>query len=311
MGFFHKVYRYVFDADYRKTINVNLGKYDHVSDLEYLKMVYSLNMHSDLNLETPKTFSEKLQWLKLYNRRSEYTMMVDKYLVRDYVAKKIGEEYLIPLLGAWDDPDQINFDTLPNQFVLKCNHNSGLGMYICKDKAQMDVDAVKKELRRGLKQDYYLTLREWPYKNVPRKIIAEQYMEDEETSELRDYKFFCFNGAPKALFVATDRQTPGEEVKFDFFDMEYQHLNVRQGHPNAKILPQKPKCFDLMADLACKLSKDIPHVRVDFYEVNGKVYFGEMTFFHFSGMVPFEPAEWDEKFGDWLTLPAGDDLNVK
>jgi len=184
-------------------------------------------------------------------------------------------------------------------------------MYICKDKAQMDVDAVKKELRRGLKQDYYLTLREWPYKNVPRKIIAEQYMEDEETSELRDYKFFCFNGAPKALFVATDRQTPGEEVKFDFFDMEYQHLNVRQGHPNAKILPQKPKCFDLMADLACKLSKDIPHVRVDFYEVNGKVYFGEMTFFHFSGMVPFEPAEWDEKFGDWLTLPAGDDLNVK
>lgn len=279
------------------------GFFNWLPDKQYLKMQYFAIFKKKLDLDKPKTFSEKLQWLKLYDRKPEYTQMVDKYLVRDFIKEKIGEEYLIPLIGVWDLPDDIDFDALPERFVLKCNHNSGVGMYICKDKSKMDVEKVRSELRCGLAQDYYLTGREWPYKNVKPRIIAEQYMEDYETAELRDYKFFCFNGEPKALFVATERQVSGEEVKFDFFDMDYNHINVKNGHPNAKVHPEKPKQFELMKDLSKKLSKNIPHVRVDFYEVNGKVYFGEMTFFHFSGFVPFEPEEWDYKLGEWINLP--------
>ena len=273
-------------------------------DKTYLKLKYRLSMKKKLNLKAPETFNEKLQWLKLYDRNPEYTVMVDKYLVRQYIADKIGEEYLIPLIGAWDDPDEIDFDKLPDRFVLKCNHNSGLGMYICKDKSLIDVSEIKKELKRGLRQNYYLNGREWPYKNVPRKIIAEQYMEDEKTQELRDYKFFAFNGEVKALFIATDRQKNGEETKFDFFDAEFNHLDFINGHPNAEVYPDKPVMFEEMKALAKKLSEGIPQVRVDFYEVNGKIYFGELTFSHWSGMVPFEPQEWDEKFGDWIELPT-------
>ena len=229
-------------------------------------------------------------------------MMVDKYLVREYISEKIGEEYLIPLIGVWDSPDEVDFDKLPERFVLKCNHNSGLGMYICKNKSKMDVQKVRDELRKGLKQDYYLTSREWPYKDVPRKIIAEKYMEDPETSELRDYKFFCFDGKVKALFIATERQNPNEETKFDFFDENYTHLPIKNGHPNAKILPQKPKNFEKMKELAEVLSQRLPHIRVDFYEVGGKIYFGELTFFQNSGLVPMEPEEWDYKFGEWINL---------
>ena len=154
-----------------------------------------------------------------------------------------------------------------------------------------------------MKKNLYWRAREWVYKDLMPKIIAEQYMEDEKTSELRDYKFFCFDGEVKMLFVATERQKQNEEVKFDFFDVDYNRLPFKQGHPNAKVLPEKPQCFDEMKELAAKLSKGIPHVRVDFYEVNGKVYFGELTFFHFCGLVPFEPEEWDFKLGSWIELP--------
>ena len=155
-----------------------------------------------------------------------------------------------------------------------------------------------------MNRNFYWWEREWPYKSVKPRIIAEQYMEDAATAELRDYKFFCFNGEVKALFIATERQKEGEEVKFDFFDADFNHLPVRQGHPNAQIAPEKPVTFAEMKRLATKLSEGIPHVRVDFYEVNGKIYFGELTFYHFGGAVPFEPSEWDKTFGDWITLPA-------
>lgn len=167
----------------------------------------------------------------------------------------------------------------------------------------MDITKVKAELKEGLAEDYYLTNREWPYKNVKRKIVAEQYMEDKFFHELRDYKFFCFNGKPKALFIATERQAAGKETKFDFFDMDFNHLDFRNGHPNADSLPEKPKSFALMRQLAEKLSQNMPHVRIDFYEVDGRVYFGEITFFHWSGFMPFEPEEWDYIFGSWLRLP--------
>ncbi len=288
------------DKKYRTKLFAGLGFYDRMDDEKYLKKLYTVNFGKELDLENPKTFNEKLQWLKLYDRKPEYTMMVDKYKVREYVAEKLGEEYLIPLLGVWDDPEEIDFDKLPNQFVLKCNHNSGLGMCICKDKSKLDIKKVKSELRKGLKQDYYLHGREWPYKDVPRKIICEKYMVDESGYELKDYKIFCFNGEPKALFVATDRMT---DTKFDFFDVEFNHLPFTNGHPNAEKEIAKPQNLDEMLKAASILSKGIPQVRIDLYNVNGKILFGEMTFSHWSGMVPFEPNKWDERFGEWIVLP--------
>jgi len=228
---------------------------------------------------------------------------VDKIEVKKYVAEKIGEEYIIPTIGVWDNPDDIDFDALPDKFALKCNHNSGIGMVICKDKSRLDIEKVREGLRRGLAQDYYMSGREWPYKDVKRRILAEQFMEDEKTAELRDYKFFCFNGEAKMLFIASDRQKAGEETKFDFFDMDYNLLPFTNGHPNSKVLPEKPECFDKMRELAEKLSEGIPQLRVDFYEVNGRIYFGELTFFHWGGMMPFEPEEWDYKIGEWIKLP--------
>ena len=272
------------------------------SDETYIKIMFRMFMGKSLDLKNPRSFSEKLQWLKLYNRKPEYTMMVDKVKVKDYVAKVLGKEYIIPTLGVWDNPDDIDFEKLPNRFVLKCNHNSGLGMYICKDKSKMDIEKVKDNLRLGLAQNYFLGNREWPYKNVERRVFAEAYKED-EFGELRDYKLFCFDGEVKALFIATDRSKGDHAVRFDFFDENFNHLPFTNGHPNAATIPQKPKMFEKMKELAAKLSKGIPHVRIDFYEVGNQVYFGEMTFFHWSGMVPYEPEEWDYKFGEWLRLP--------
>ena len=294
--------KFVTNPDFRFLRLAEKGIYDSMPDEKYIKKLYHAKMGKKPNLDFPRTYNEKLQWLKLHDRRPEYVKMVDKYEVKAYVAEKIGEEYIIPTIGVWDSPDEINFDELPDKFVLKCNHNSGVGLSICKDKSTFDIEKAKKELARGLNQNYYLTGREWPYKDVKRRIIAEKYMEDEKTAELRDYKFFCFNGEAKMLFIASDRQTKGEETKFDFFDMEYNHLPFTNGHPNAKVLPEKPLCFDEMRALAEKLSAGIPHLRVDFYEVNGKVYFGELTFSHWSGMKPFEPDEWDEKIGEWLNI---------
>lgn len=279
-----------------------LGFYNRLSDKDFLKKLYRIRMGKELNLENPVTFNEKLQWLKLNDRRIEYVSMVDKCKVKNYVANIIGSEYIIPTIGVWKKFDEIDFEALPNKFVLKCTHDSG-GLVICKDKSAFSPSLAKKKINKSLRQNYYYASREWPYKDVEPLIIAEEYMEDSDTGELRDYKFFCFDGVPKALFVATDRQKSGEEVKFDFFDIDYNHLDLRNGHNNANNPPEKPLQFELMKELAKKLSQNIPHVRVDFYEVNGKVYFGEMTFFHFSGLVPFEPVEWDYEFGNYINLP--------
>lgn len=271
-------------------------------DSVYLKIRFKRKMGYRLNLKNPKSFSEKLQWQKLYDRRPEYTMMVDKVKVKEFVASKIGEQYVIPTLGVWEYPDQIDFDALPERFVLKVNHNSGTGMYICKDKNKMNVEKVRAELRKGLKENYYKKNREWPYKDVPRRAFAEAYMED-EFGELRDYKFFCFDGEVKALFIASDRSKGEHAVKFDYFDADFNHLPFTNGHPNAGVPPKKPKSFEEMKRLAAVLSKGIPQVRIDFYDVNGKPYFGEMTFFHWSGMMPYDPIEWDYKFGEWIHFP--------
>lgn len=274
------------------------------SDKQYLKAQFRLKMGKPLNLRNPQTFSEKLQWLKLYDRRPEYTMMVDKYAVKEYVASIVGEKYVIPTLGVWDRVEDIEWDSLPNQFVLKCTHDSG-GLVICRDKSKLDIQNAERILNVSLSRDYYMGNREWPYKNVPRRIIAEKYIEPRpDINDLPDYKFFCFDGEVKALFIATDRQKEGEDVKFDFFDADFNHLPFRQGHENASPTPTKPENFELMKKVAEQLSKGYPQVRVDLYDLGNRVLFGELTLYHFSGTVPFVPEEWDRRFGDMLNLPG-------
>lgn len=284
-----------------------LGRFEKIApivpDKAYLRVKYYLRMGKRLKLRHPVTYNEKIQWLKLYGRTPVNTIMADKYLVKHYIEEQLGKGYVIPLLGVWDSPDEIDFDALPSKFVLKCNHNSGAGMCICTDKTKLNIELVKKELQKGLEENYYTKSREKAYKDIPKKIIAEEFMEDSTTKDLRDYKFFCFNGVPKVLFVATGRELGEHEVKFDFFDMDYKHLPITNGHPNANPYPEKPKTFEEMKRLATKLSEGIPHVRVDFYEVDGNLYFGEFTFSHWGGMTPFEPEEWDKIFGDWIQLP--------
>lgn len=273
-------------------------------DKAYLKLKYRILMHKKLNLDHPQTFNEKLQWLKLYDRRPIYTKMVDKVTAKEYVSSIIGEDFIIPTIGVWSRPEDIEWDKLPEKFVLKCNHDSG-GLVICQDKKKLDKIAAMQKLRKSLKTNFYKEGREWPYKNVPRRILAEEYVEPVPgLNDLPDYKFFCFDGVVKALFVGTERQNPNEDVKFDFFDAEFNPLPFRQGHDHAAVLPSKPKHFETMKRAAEKLSKGMPQVRVDFYEVGEKVLFGELTLFHFSGMTPFEPEEWDYRFGEWIDLPV-------
>jgi glycosyltransferase len=266
----------------------------------YVRVEYFIVFGKRLRLKNPQTYSEKLQWLKLHEGDPIYTRMVDKAEAKKYVTEIIGEEYIIPTYGVWNHFDEIDFDKLPDQFVLKTTHDSG-GVIICKDKKTLDKNAAKVKLEKSLKNDYYYTSKEWPYKNVVPRIIAEKYMED-ESGELCDYKLFCFDGKMKALFIATDRFTSGEETKFDFFDENFNHLPFTNGHPNATKPIKKPESFQQMKDLAEKLSQKIPHVRVDFYCTNGKIYFGELTFFHWGGFKRFEPEEWDFKFGEWFKL---------
>ena len=271
-------------------------------DKPYLKLLYWAFMEKKLDLSNPTTYNEKIQWLKLYDRKPEYTRLVDKYEVKGYVADKIGSEHIIPTYGVWDRPESIDYDSLPERFVLKSTHDSG-GIMIVDKREGLDKEKINSFFNKRLRQSTYKKQREWPYKDVKPRVIAEQYMEDAATQELRDYKFFCFNGEVKAMFIATDRLSKDKPTAFDFFDTDFNWLDVRHGHPNAEHKPAKPENFDLMIRLSEILSKDLIHVRVDLYEINGKVYFGEITFYHHGGIVPFDPEEWDRKFGEWLVLP--------
>lgn len=274
----------------------------YVSDENFVKWKYYLNFHKRLDLRNPQTFNEKLQWLKLYDQHEEYTQLVDKYEAKQFVASIIGKEYIIPTIGVYDSIEEIDFEYLPQQFVIKCTHNSG-GIIVCKDKQILDIKNSCKQLEKWLKVNPYWKNREYPYKNVKPRIIIEQYMEDESGYELKDYKFFCFDGEPKCLFVATDRGKEGEETKFDFFDLEWNHLPFTNGHPNSKQSISKPNSFENMIEISRRLSQGFPHVRVDLYNINGRIYFGELTFFHWSGLTPFVPEEWDYRFGEFLNLP--------
>ncbi len=269
------------------------------SDELYLRMQYRLMTGKKLNLKNPQTFNEKLQWLKLYDRKTEYTVMVDKYLAKKYVADKIGEQYIIPTLGVWNKFEEIDFAKLPNQFVLKCTHDSG-GLVICKDKSKFDVKVAKKKILCSLKRDYYLVGREWPYKNVPRRIIAEKFMEDESGKDLNDYKIFCFDGQPKLIQVDYDRFA---NHRRNYYDIEWNYVTIENHYPSdPSHIIRKPIVIDKMIELAKQLSAGIPHVRVDFYIIGESIYFGELTFYHASGFEDFFPSKWNYELGSCIKL---------
>lgn len=295
------VKRFVTEPGFRFNFLAHCGYKNNVSSEVFVSRIYRYKMGRDLDLKDPVLYTEKLQWLKLYDHRDEYTQMVDKLAAKKFVADRIGEQYVIPLLGVWDAADAIDFESLPEQFVLKTTHDSG-GYQVCRNKKSLDIKAVKRKMRRLLRRNYYNCSREWPYKNVKPQIIAEKYMEDAIQGELRDYKFFTFGGVPKVLYIAQGRGRGGQTYA-DFFDMEFHHLPFTIDHDMAPKFPEKPVNFELMKDFAAKLSAGTPQLRVDFYEVDGKLYFGEMTFFHCSGMAPFHPEQWDRTFGEWVNLP--------
>lgn len=272
-----------------------------IPDAAYLKYMYRKVMGKKLDLENPRTFNEKLQWLKLHDRRPEYTKMVDKYEVRHYIKEKIGEEYLIPLAGGpWDKFEDIDFSELPGQFVLKCTHDSG-SVAICKDKRNFDIQLVRKRFNRALKGNFFYGGREWPYKNVKPRIIAESYISDKKGEEIVDYKLHCFNGEVKLILVCADRT--GEEKKV-FYDSEWNKLPVKRPNMSSDAEIPRPQMLEHMVRISQIFSAQIPFLRVDLYQALGKIYFGELTFFPAGGFEAFEPEEWDVVMGAWLRLPG-------
>lgn len=276
--------------------------FNWMDDKTYLEIAYRIQLGKKLNLDCPTTFSEKLQWLKLYNRKPEYTQLVDKYEAKKIVAGIIGEEYIIPTIGVWEKFEDINFNELPNQFVLKCTHDSG-GLIICKDKSKLDIEKARKKINRCLNHSYYWGVREWPYKNVRRRIIAEKFIELKPyVKDLPDFKWYCFNGEPKFCQVIQDRSI---DEKIDFFDTDWNHqpfigLNPKAIH--AANLPERPPQIETHIKIARLLSKNIPYARVDLYDVGERIYFGEITLFPGSGFGVFTPDEWNEIIGSWIDL---------
>lgn len=296
-------FRLLYDKEVQFYVLKRLGLLDRLDDEKYLKKQFYAVTRKKLDLNNAITFNEKIQVLKLIDRKELYTSLVDKYEVRKFVEKNLGKEYLIPLIGVWDDPEQIDFSLLPEQFVLKCNHNSGVGMCICKNKNDIDIKTVRKELRKGLDENYYLSGREWPYKNVKRKVIAEKYMVDESGTELKDYKLFTFDGKVHYIQVDYDRFTDHHR---NFYDLEWNYVpftTLYPTNPNRKIA--KPVCLERLiksAEVLAKAAGTPRFVRVDFYVINDHIYFGEMTFYHGSGYEKFYPEEYGEKLGDLIKL---------
>lgn len=283
-------------------------------DKPYLQLLYRFKMGHRLDLKSPKTFTEKIQWLKLYNRKPEYTFMVDKYAVKKYVADIIGEKYIIPTLGVWDKPEDIDWDALPNEFVLKTTHGGGSGgVVICKDKKTFDRNKAILTLRDSMNSDIYRSLREWPYKDVKKRVLAEKYMAPKDMVnnpiyDLSDYKFFCFNGEPKYCQVIRDRHS---KESIDFYDMNWRHQEFVGLNPvtssgknlvNGVNPVPRPLLLDDMICVCHKLSKNMKFVRIDMYVIDNRIYFGEITFYPASGMGLFNPDKWNEELGNLISL---------
>lgn len=271
------------------------------SDKVYMQLLYRFQLGRRLDLENPQFFTEKLQWLKLYDRREEYSKIVDKYEVKKIVASMVGEEFIIPTLGVWNSINDIEWELLPDKFVIKTTFGGGSdGVFFCNNKKELDVDRLKRKLSKAMNTNPYKRLREWPYKNVPKRIIAEEILED-KSGDLRDYKFYCFNGEPKVLLIASNRYS---SHNFDYFDMDFNKLPITSAMgPNNPSLTEKPICFERMKIIAKQLSANYPHIRIDLYDCNNRIYFGEMTLYDSSGFDNLNSDEWDLKFGSWISLP--------
>lgn len=294
------LFRCLYDKKYRFIILDRLGIYKKTSDKEYLEKKFMTLMNRDLNLANPQTFNEKLQWLKLYDRKLEYTTMVDKYAVKKYVADIIGEEYIIPTIGVWNHFDEIDFDKLPKQFVLKCTHDSG-GVVICQDKNKLDLKSAKKKIEKCLKRNYYWSSREWPYKDVKPRIIAEKFLSEEGKEDLADYKVLCFHGEPKIIEVHMGRFNGNHTA--DNYDTFWNKTDIEQlDLPKTNELIPKPVFLDEMLRLSRLLAKNLIHIRVDWYFSNNRLYFGELTFYDGSGYNQF-CGNADEFLGSLIKLP--------
>ena len=285
----------------RLLIIVLLNKFGHnIPDEKYLKLKFYLETGYWPDLKQPKTFNEKLNWLKLNHRKELYTRLADKYLVKEYVSEKIGSEHVVPLLGAWETYDQIDVGGLPAEFVLKATHDSS-GVIICMDKTKYDANAAGRHFNKVLSENYFYSSREWPYKDIKPRIIAEALLKsDDHNSIIRDYKFMCFNGVPRLMYCTVK----GTDVYENYYDMEFNPVEINRGFPRHIPEFEQPKSYMLMKELAEKLAKDIPFVRIDFYESDGQVYFGEFTFYDWGGFKPFKEKEWDYKLGEWINLPT-------
>lgn len=270
-----------------------------LNDEQYLKLLYRVIFGHKLNLKAPRTFNEKLSWLKLYGRRDVYTTMADKYAVKLYVTNLVGGKYVVENLVVADKWDDIDFESLPEQFVIKCTHDSG-GAFVCRKKEQFDFDGVRSKIERNLKHDYFHSYREWPYLNIPRRIIVDKFLDDKTGEELRDYKFWCFNGKPVYMYCTIK----GKDVYENFYDMDFKPIMIDHGFPRHKPEFEKPAAFEEMKEVAAKLSKGVPFVRVDLFYVEGHIYFGEYTFYDWAGLRPFG-GNWDEELGKLIQLPIG------
>lgn len=273
-----------------------------IPDKSFLKFIYKVQFGKKLDLQNPQTFNEKLNWLKLYNRNPEYTKMVDKIEVRKYIEDKLGPGYTVPLLGVYESFEEINFDELPEQFVIKTNHDSA-GYAICKDKRTFDFDSAKKKLSKHLSRNYFWMGREWPYKNVKPRLLVEKYMQDGHNEDLNDWKFYCANGTP-FLFYTTFERASERGLSMNYYNMDGTRIPVRHcNYPNYDGDLVKPKNFDKMVEIASKLSEGIPFVRVDLYDINNEIYFGELTFFPGCGVEGIIPDSYDKIWGDKIVLP--------
>ena len=286
---------------YRTRVLIKLGYYDSLSDEEFLKKVFPKYMGYPLDLENPKTFSEKLQWLKVNYRNPIQTVMVDKHEAKNFIAERVGSQYIIPTLAVWDSVEDIDFDALPNQFVLKSTHDSG-GIVICKDKSSLDFEAAKAKLSVSLKRDYSKIAREWAYQNVPRRIIAEEYISELGKDDLLDYKMYSFHGEPKLTVVCSNRFSK-IGTRMNFYDINWEPMGIHFGHyPPLPTEFPKPATYEEMKRLTAELSKDSPFLRVDFYEIKGRLFIGELTFFPGAGFEKFRPMSKDYELGEWLHL---------
>lgn len=265
-----------------------------VPDRLYIRMIAKGKLGYSINLKNPQTFNEKLNWIKIYNRNPLYTKLADKFSVKEFVKNKVGEEHVVKNIGCWKSFDEINFDELPNQFVLKCTHDSS-GAVICKDKSTFDKESAREKINSALKLNYFYACREWPYKNIPHRIIADELLDDHSGKELNDYKFWCFNGKPTYMYCTV--KTAKDAIYENFYDMDFKPAQINHGWPRRSPEFEKPVAFEQMKELAAKLSEGIPFVRIDFFYVEGKVYFGEYTFFDWAGLQPFDTMEQDLELG--------------